>query len=90
MIPRSTAFTLYTFFVRPFLEYVDVVFDNITNTLTQQIYNVQREALLVLMCAYKRTPTKLLYRETGLEHMSGRCKQHRLTILYTRAQWPNG
>ena len=80
----SMIYRFYTvhILVRPINEYADVVFHNITNTLTEQIDNVQRETLLELPCAYKQTHTILLYDKTGLEYMSGICKQHRLTILY--------
>ena len=79
---RFTAVTIYKSLVRPILEHADVVFDNLTNVLVQQIDTVQREAIVLITCAYKCTPTHLLHTETGIEYMQDRQKQHRLILFH--------
>ena len=82
LIPRKTAEILYKSLSRPILEYADVIFDNTTMEMKKQIDQVQRNALVMITLAYRRTPTIKLYEETGLETLVDRRKQHRLILYY--------
>ena len=82
LIPRLTSLNLYKTLVRPILEYADVVFDNMSATLQQKLDSTQREALVITTGAYRRTPTQNLYDDTGLERLTNRRYQHRLSMYY--------
>ena len=53
LIPRTTAGTLYKSLVRPILEYGDIIFDNTTQAMKKLIDQVQRDALIMITCAYR-------------------------------------
>ena len=82
LIPRKTSEVLYKSLARPILEYGDVVFDNTTQEMKKLIEHVQRDALVMITCAYRRTPTLNLYKETGFDMLEDRRKQHRLVLFY--------
>ena len=82
IIPRKTADNLYKSLVRPIMEYGDVLFDNKTQQLAKQLEQVQREAMIMITQAYRRTPTEKLHTETGLQPLTERCKEHRLLLYY--------
>ena len=82
LIPRKTAEILYKSLSRPILEYGDVIFDNTTQEMKKLIDHVQRNALVMITLAYRRTPTVKLYEETGLETLADRRKQHKLILYY--------
>ena len=82
IIPRQTAQNLYKTLIRPILEYADVIFDSSSDSVKKKFDKVQREALIMITCAYQRTETAKLYTETGLEYLSDRRKQHRLSQYF--------
>ena len=82
LIPRVTADNLYKTLVRPLLEYADVIFDNTSQLMKKKIDQVQREAIVMITCAYHRTQTVKLYTESGLEYLTDRRRNHRLTIFF--------
>ena len=82
LIPRGSAVTLYKTLVRPIMEYGDIIFDNASQVVKNELDKIQREALLMMTCAYRRTPTLDLYKEIGLETLHDRRKQHRLTLFF--------
>ena len=54
-IPRSTKLQIYTSFIRPLIEYASVVFDNCSETMSDLLENVQRQAALAISGAYAHT-----------------------------------
>ena len=61
-IPRTTKRIIYSSFIRPILEYANVIFDNCSNQLENEIENVQRQAVLAITGAYKHTKHKKITR----------------------------
>ena len=82
LIPKTTSINLYKTLSRPILEYCDVIFDNTTKEMKKLIDHVQREALLMITLGYQRTATDNLYKETGLEPLNDRRRNHRLVMFY--------
>jgi len=80
--PRLTRRQIYLSFVRPILEYGDLLFDNCSDTLNKKLEQVQREFCLLITGAYKKTKHDLLLSECGLESLSIRRKQKKLIMLY--------
>lgn len=73
---------MYFTFIRPLLEYADIVWDNLTEDLKDQIENINLDAARIITGATKLTSKNLLYRETGWETLEQRRKQHRLIQFY--------
>ena len=82
VIPRKVADNLYKSLVRPVMEYGNILFDNMSQILAKEIEQVQREAMVMITQAYRRTPTSKLHLETGLLPMKGRCREQRLILYY--------
>ena len=81
-VPRSTKLTIYTAFIRPILEYGSVVFDNCTSELSEEIENVQRQAVLSITGAYVNTSHISLLAEVGLCRLSQRRTMAKLVLLF--------
>ncbi len=82
LIPRTCSETIYKSFIRPVIEYGDVIFDNSPASSINVLERLQREAALCCTGAYRCTPHTSLLRELGWEPLCERRKQHRLSIMY--------
>ena len=69
-LPRSSILTIYKSFVRPHLDYGDVIYDQPNNSsLSDKIDN-------------RRTSKKKLHQELGLEYLSNRSWLKRMSYLF--------
>lgn len=66
------------YFIRPILEYGDIVWDNLTNLQSQKIENIQLEAARIITGGTKLTSHANLYKETGWQTLSCRRKHHKI------------
>ena len=69
-------------FIRPLLEYGDVVWDSHTVYLTNKLESVQAEAARVVTGGTRLVSLSKLYAETGWEYLEDRREKHRLTYFY--------
>lgn len=81
-LDRRSLEKMYFTFIRPLLEYADIVWDNMTEDLKDQIENINLDAARIITGATKLASKNLLYRETGWETLDQRRKQHRLIQFY--------
>ena len=81
-LQRSTLETIYTSFIRPILEYGDIVWSNCTQTEEQLLESVQLDAARVVTGAMKGTSNTQLYIETGWESLHQRREKRKLVQLY--------
>ena len=72
---------MYIAYIRPLLEYGDVVWD-ITQHLADKLESVQLAAARVVTGGIHGTSHVALYTETGWETLAGRHRNHRLTLMY--------
>ena len=79
---KSCLETLYIMFVRPLLEYGDVVWDNCTEQQKSDIEAVQIDAARIITGATKYCNTASLYAELNMQPLTDRRKQHKLTLLF--------
>ena len=79
---RITLQKIYFSFVRPILEYADIVWDNIPANLVQRLENVQIEAARIVAGATKLVSINKLYTEVGWQTLTDRRKIHRLILFY--------
>ncbi len=73
---------MYISFIRPVLEYADVVWDNCTRYQVQDLEKVQLEAARIVTGTTKLVSFDALYRETGWETLESRRRKHKLLLMY--------
>ena len=72
-LPRSALLTIYRSFIRPYLDYGDVIFDQPENeSFSSKIESVQYNASLAIAGAIRGTSKEKLYQELGLESLRSR------------------
>ena len=73
ILPRSALLTIYRSFVRPDLDYGDLIYDQPENELfSSKIESVQCNASLAITGAIRGTSQEKLYQELGLESLRSR------------------
>ena len=83
LLPRSSLLTIYKSFVRPHLDYGDVIYDQPNNSrLSDKIESVQYNAALAITGAIRGTSGEKLYQELGLESLKDRRWLKRMSYLY--------
>ena len=83
VLPRKSLITIYKSFVRPHLDYGDLIYDQPNNeSFCQQIESVQYNASLAITGAIKGTSRIKLYNETGLESLKFRRWFRKLCTFY--------
>ena len=92
-LPRHTLNDLYKLYVRPHLEYGDVIYhipekvwefsgNSILPSLMEKLESVQYSAALAITGAWRGSSREKLYEELGWESLSSRRWGRRLTLMY--------
>ena len=81
-LDRKSLLTVYTTFIRPILEYADVVWDNITAQDEIELEKIQQEAARIISGGTRLSSLQNLYNETALEPLKQRRTKHKLTLFY--------
>ena len=82
-LSRKTLLTIYKSFVRPNLDYADIIYDKPLNEdFKNKLEMVQYRAALVITGAFKGTSRDRLYEELGLESLANRRWCHRLFFFH--------
>lgn len=82
ILDRKSLQKLYFSFVRPVLEYADIIWDNIPEYLVNKIESIQLEAARIVTGGNRLASRHLLYKETGWEPLSKLRENHRLIQLH--------
>ena len=83
VISRSARLTIYKTFVRPHLDYVDIIYEKAHNSsFYQKIESAQYNACLVIKSAIKGTSKEKLYNKLGLESLQLRPWFGKLCYFY--------
>jgi len=82
VLDRKSLEIIYFSFIRPLLEYGDVIWDNCTNTQKKELDCIQNEAARIVTGATKLISIENLNNETKWESLESRRKKHRLILLY--------
>jgi hypothetical protein len=82
VLDRKSLEIIYTAFIRPLLEYSDVVWDNLSYHDEQELEKIQLEALRIISGCTKLVSIQNLYEETCFQPLKERRKKHRLTLFY--------
>ena len=82
-LPRKSFLNIYKAFIRPHLDYGDVIYDQPHNdTLCRMIESVQYNAALAITGTIKGSSRERLYQELGLESLSDRRCYRRLVYFF--------
>ena len=81
-LSRRTLELIYLTYIRPILEYGDVVWGGCTQCDADLLEGVQLAAARAVTGATCRTSHAILYNDTGWETLSRRREKHRLILLY--------
>ena len=82
-LPRSSLLIIYKSFIRPHLDYGDIVYDQPNNSpLSEKIESLQYNAALAITGAIKGSSKEKLYQELGFESLKDRRWMRKLCYLY--------
>ena len=79
---RKSLETIYKSFIRPLLEYADVIWDNCTQQNKNELELMQLAAARISTGATKLVSFANLYIETGWETLDARRNKHKLMFFY--------
>ena len=81
-LDRKTLQIIYFSFIRPLIEYADVVWDNCPRFLKDQLDKIQMEAARIVTGCSKLVSLLDLTRESGWESLSERRRKHKLLLYF--------
>ena len=81
-LDRKTLQTIYFTFIRPILEYADVVWDNCTQYEKNDLEKIQIEAAMIVTGATRSCSNANILEEAGWESLESRRYKHRLITFY--------
>lgn len=81
-LDRKSLEIIYTAFIRPLLEYGDVIWDNCTLQDKQELDKIQNEAARIATGTTKLVSLNCLYREIKWESLEHRRNKHKMTLFY--------
>ena len=81
-LDRRSLQIIYFTFIRPLLEYADVVWDNCSQYEVNELEKIQNEAARIVTGATKLVSINSLLLEVGWESLSSRRKKHKLQLLF--------
>ena len=89
-LPRKSLLTIYRSYIRPHLDYCDVIYDQPHNaSFSRKIESVQYNAALAITGTIKGTSRERLYEELGFENLSDRRKYRRLVFNIVNCSGPS-
>ena len=86
VLDRKSLETIYLSFIRPLLEYSDVIWDNCSNAEKTELDKIQYEAARIATGATKLISIANLVKEIGWESLHERRRKHKLALLYKMTQ----
>ena len=81
-LDRKSLETIYLTFIRPLLEYGDVIWDNCTQYEKNELDKIQNEAARITTSTTKLVSLDNLYKEVGWQTLHRRRQDHKITLFY--------
>ena len=81
-LDRKSLQNIYFSFIRPLLEYADVVWNNCAQYEAEDLERIQNEAARIVTGASRLASVESLLTETGWESLSDRRRKHKLIMFY--------
>ena len=72
----------YISFIRPLMEYADVIWDNQKQNLINKLENIQLNAVRIVTGGTRLTSHDSLYEETNCEKLKDRRNNHKLVLFH--------
>ena len=83
ILPRHSLITIYKTFIRPHLDYGDVIYDHAFNEpFHQRLESIQYNAAIAITRTIRGTSSKKLFEELGLEILKSRRWFKKLYLFY--------
>ena len=83
LLSRSTLITIFKAFVRPHLDYGDILLDQTYNSsFHEKLESIQYSACLALTGAIRGSSKEKIYQELGFESLRVRCWFRKLCLFY--------
>ena len=83
MLPRPALITIYKAFLRPYLDYGDILYDQAYNMFFHhKLESIKYNACLVITGAIRGTSKEKIYQELGLESLQLRRWCRKLGMFY--------
>ena len=79
---RKSLETIYLTFIRPILEYADIVWDNCTQHEKSELDKIQNEAARIVTGTTKLVSIRALYEEIKWDTLEERRRKHKLNLFY--------
>jgi hypothetical protein len=73
---------MYFSFIRPVIEYSDIVWDNCTQTLKENFEKINIETARIITGATKLTSLKLLYKESGWSALEKKTRRTQIVTIF--------
>ena len=80
-LETTSLVTIYKSFLTPYLDYGDLIYDQVFNKLIQRLKSIQCNAALTIQGAKRGSFTEKLYQELGLESLN---QKHLFSIFINR------
>ena len=81
-LDRKSLETIYTAFIRPLIEYGDIIWDNCSQYEKDELDKIQNEAARITTGATRLISLSALSKEIGWESLEKRRTNHKLTLFY--------
>ena len=81
-LDRKSLETIYTAFIRPLIEYGDIIWDNCSQYEKDELQKIQNEAARIATGATRLVSLSTLSKEIGWESLEKRRTNHKLTLFY--------
>ena len=82
ILDRKSLEQMYFIFVRPILEYADIVWDNWLLKNKSELDKLQLEAAMIVIGCTQLVSIDALNRETGWEQLPDRIRKHKLLTFF--------
>ena len=82
LLPRKSLITVYNSFIRPYLDYGEIIYDQAYNASFQRkLESIQHNATLAITGGIQRTSKEKLYQELGFKSLQQRCWYRNIVIF---------
>ena len=78
---RNSLLICYTNFIRPLIEYANVVYANLSIQDSNKLENIQNEAMRIIAGAKRLSSNTALLKETGFKTLAKRRKSHKMIVF---------
>ena len=83
VLPRSALLAIYKSFIRPHLDYGEIIYDKVFNeSFHSKLESLQYNATLAITGAIRGSSTEKIFEELGLESLKSRRWYRKMRFLY--------